>query len=92
MPPLPLEYDGRDLAARFLSSAFGARRGRLYRMVPTRANGQPALGAYAIDPGDNVYRSMGVLVLDLTGDRISAVTRFENTLLPFFGLPRTLRD
>jgi RNA polymerase sigma-70 factor (TIGR02960 family) len=92
MPPLPLEYEGRDLAARFLASAFGARHGRLYRTVPTRANGQPALGAYAIDPGDSVYRSMGVLVLEITGDRISAVTRFENTLLPYFGLPRTLRD
>ena len=91
MPPLPLEYEGRDMAVRFLSSAFGARRGRVYQMVPTRANGQPALGAYANDPGDSVYRSMGVLVLDLTGNRISAVTRFENTLLPFFGLPRTLR-
>jgi RNA polymerase sigma-70 factor (TIGR02960 family) len=92
MPPLPLEYDGRDLAASFLAAAFGARGGRTYRMVPTRANGQPAFGAYALDPGDSVYRSMGVLVLGLTGNQISGITRFENTVLPFFGLPRTLRD
>jgi RNA polymerase sigma-70 factor (ECF subfamily) len=92
MPPLPLEYEGRDLAARFIAAAFGARGGRVYRMVPTRANGQPAFGAYALDPGDSVYRSMGVLVLDLTGDRVRAITRFENSVLPFFGLPRTLRD
>jgi RNA polymerase sigma-70 factor (ECF subfamily) len=92
MPPLPLEYDGRELAGRFLAAAFGARGGREYRMVPTRANGQPAFGAYALDPGDTVYRSMGVLVLGLTGNQISGITRFETSVLPFFGLPRTLRD
>jgi RNA polymerase sigma-70 factor (TIGR02960 family) len=91
MPPLPLTYDGRDLAARFLAVAFSKRGARTYRMVPTRANNQPAFGAYALDPGDSAYRSMGVLVLDLTGDRIDSITRFENTLLPLFGLPRTLR-
>jgi RNA polymerase sigma-70 factor (ECF subfamily) len=91
MPPLPLEYDGRDLAGRFLAAAFGARGGREYRTVPTRANGQPAFGAYALDPGDTAYRSMGVLVLELAGARIRGITRFENSLLPFFGLPRTLR-
>jgi RNA polymerase sigma-70 factor (ECF subfamily) len=92
MPPLPLEYEGRDLAARFLTATFGARGGRRLRMVPTRANGQPALGAYALEPGDNVYRSKGVLVLELTGAQVRDITRFENSVLPFFGLPRTLRD
>jgi len=92
MPPLPLEYEGRDLAARFLTATFGARGGRKLRIVPTRANGQPALGAYALEPGDNVYRSKGVLVLELTGEQVSDITRFENSVLPFFGLPRTLRD
>ena len=92
MPPLPLEYVGRELVTRFLTAAFGARGDRVYRTIPTRANGQPAFGLYALDPGDSVYRSMGVLVLGLTGDRIDGITRFENSLLPFFGLPRTLRE
>ena len=92
MPPLPLEYEGRDLAARFLTATFGARGGRRMRMVPTRASGQPALGAYALEPGDTVYRSKGVLVLELTGAQVSDITRFESSVLPFFGLPRTLRD
>jgi RNA polymerase sigma-70 factor, ECF subfamily len=91
MPPLPLSYDGRDLAARFLAVAFSTRGARTYRMIPTRANSQPAFGAYALDPGDSAYRSMGVLVLGLSGDRIDSITRFENTMLPLFGLPRTLR-
>jgi hypothetical protein len=45
MPPAPLEYPGRDLIARFLA-AISFRDGRTYRLVPTRANGQLAFGAY----------------------------------------------
>ena len=44
MPPMPFEYEGRDVAARFFASIFGA--GRRFDLVPTRANGQPAFGAY----------------------------------------------
>jgi ketosteroid isomerase-like protein len=41
MPPLPLEYQRRDLIARFLT-AIAFRDGRTYRLVPTRADGQLA--------------------------------------------------
>jgi RNA polymerase sigma-70 factor (TIGR02960 family) len=44
MPPMPFEYEGRDVVARFCASLFGA--GRRFDLVPTRANGQPAFGAY----------------------------------------------
>ena len=44
MPPMPLEYEGRDVVARFFAAIFGA--GRRFDLVPTRANGQPAFGAY----------------------------------------------
>jgi hypothetical protein len=40
MPPIPLEYHGRDVVARFYTSVL--RQGRAYDLVPTRANGQPA--------------------------------------------------
>ena len=42
MPPMPFEYEGRDVVARFCASLFGA--GRRFDLVPTRANGQPASG------------------------------------------------
>jgi RNA polymerase sigma-70 factor (TIGR02960 family) len=45
MPPAPLEYQGRDLIARFLT-AISFRDGRTYRLLLTRANGQLAFGAY----------------------------------------------
>jgi RNA polymerase sigma-70 factor (ECF subfamily) len=87
MPPIPLEYQGRDVVARFYASII--RPGRTYDFVPTRANGQPAFGAYLRAP-TGIRHGIGLLVLTLTGDRICAVTRFDNSVLPSFGLPRSL--
>jgi RNA polymerase sigma-70 factor (TIGR02960 family) len=87
MPPMPLEYDGRDVVARFCASIF--RSGRRFDLVPTRANGQPAFGAYLRAP-TGIRHGTGLLVLSLTGDRICGITRFDNSVLPWFGLPRSL--
>jgi RNA polymerase sigma-70 factor (ECF subfamily) len=87
MPPMPFEYQGRDLVARFFASIFGA--GRRFDLVPTRANGQPAFGAYLRSPS-GVRHGTGLFVLTLSGDRICALTRFDNSVLPWFGLPRSL--
>jgi RNA polymerase sigma-70 factor (ECF subfamily) len=88
MPPVPFEYQGRDVAGRALSLLFG--RGLRYRLVATRANGQPAFGLYVNDPRSGVLHANGLMVLTLAGDRISALTRFDNSNLARFGLPRTL--
>jgi RNA polymerase sigma-70 factor (TIGR02960 family) len=87
MPPMPFEYEGRDIAARFCAGLFGA--GRRYDLVPTRANGQPAFGTYLRSPG-GISHGTGMFVLTLTGDQVCAMTRFENSVLPWFGLPRSL--
>jgi RNA polymerase sigma-70 factor (TIGR02960 family) len=87
MPPIDLEYQGRDLVGRFFTGLFHA--GRAQHLVPTRANGQPAFGAYLPAP-DGVSHGTGLFVLTLTGDRISAITRFDESVLPSFGLPPTL--
>ena len=87
MPPMPFEYEGRDVVARFCASIFGA--GRRFDLVPTRANGQPAFGAYLRAP-TGISHGTGLYVLTLAGDRICALTRFENSVLPSFGLPRSL--
>jgi RNA polymerase sigma-70 factor (ECF subfamily) len=91
MPPVPLEYQGRELATRFFAT-IAFRQGRQYRFVPTRANGQPAFGVYLRDPVTQVGHAFGMFVIPLSGNRISAITRFDNTVLPRFGLPRTLAD
>jgi len=89
MPPVPLEYQGRELAARFLT-VVAFRQGRTYRLVATRANGQPAFGIYVRDPVTGIAHAMGLQVLTLAGNRICAIARFDNSVLPRFGLPRTL--
>jgi RNA polymerase sigma-70 factor (TIGR02960 family) len=96
MPPEPLEYQGHAAIAEFYTSRtwWGVQP---VRLVPTRANNQPAFGYYLRDPRAPVVRAHGLFVLtlagDLTvaGDKVSAITRFgDKSLLPHFGLPRTL--
>lgn len=87
MPPIPLEYQGRDVVARLFASIFGS--GRRTDLVSTRANRQPAFGAYLRAPS-GIRHGTGIIVLTLTGDRIRAFTRFDNSVLPWFGLPRSL--
>lgn len=86
MPPEPFGYEGRDLVARYWARQFGA--GRRFDLVPTRANGQPAFGAYLRVPA-GIRHATGFYVLTLAGNRICAMTRFDNSVLPWFGLPRS---
>ena len=91
MPPEPLEYQGRPAIAEFLRSRGIWRGGGAVRLVPTRANGQPAFAYYLPDPQADVWRIGGLFVLTLAGEEIAAITRFgEGGWLPWFGLPRTL--
>jgi RNA polymerase sigma-70 factor (ECF subfamily) len=90
MPPVPMQYQGRELAARFWG-ATAFRPGRSARLVPTRANGQPAFGLYVREPQGTVARGNGILVLTLAGSQISAVTGFpDQRALRSFGLPPAL--
>ena len=91
MPPVPLEYQGPAAIARFLSTVPAGGELQRFRLVATRANGQPAFGFYLADPQCPVAHGVGILVLTLEGDRISALTSFHDTgVFPWFGLPRTL--
>ena len=91
MPPLPLEYHGRELAGQFLA-ATAFRPGWTARLIPARANGQPAFGFYAGDPHTGRFYTVGLMVLTLSGTRVAAMTRFDPDTLPRFGLPATLTD
>jgi RNA polymerase sigma-70 factor (TIGR02960 family) len=87
MPPMPFEYEGKVLVAEFWHLLF--RADRKYRLIPTRANGQPAFGSY-LRAVDGVFHCTGLFVLTLAGNQICALTRFETTTVPRFGLPRAL--
>jgi RNA polymerase sigma-70 factor (TIGR02960 family) len=91
MPPLPLEYQGPKAIAGFLSLVPAGGRLDQFRLIPTRANGQPAFGCYERDPRTGIAHAYGLMVLTLSGDRVTAITGFADTsVFAPFGLPRTI--
>jgi RNA polymerase sigma-70 factor (ECF subfamily) len=91
MPPLPHAYQGHEAIAAFLRGA-SERRGAPMRLVPTRANDQPAFGCYLTAPEAEAGRAFALFVLTLEGDWISAMTWFAGSaVFAQFGLPRLLR-
>ncbi|HYY87197.1 MAG TPA: RNA polymerase subunit sigma-70 [Chloroflexota bacterium] len=87
MPPAPHEYYGPEAIASFLRASAGWRRPRQLRLVPTRANTQPAFGCYVTDPDGSMAHATSLLVLTLSKDRIRGITRFlDRGLLRMFGL------
>jgi RNA polymerase sigma-70 factor (ECF subfamily) len=89
MPPQPSWYSGRDAIAAFLQAwplAEGAPR---WRLVPTRANGQPAFGHYGWEV--DAFVPHAISILTLRGSRIEDITIFRTPdALARFGLPPTL--
>ena len=91
MPPAPHEYHGHAAILTFLEASATWRAGRGLRLVPTRANGQPAFGYYLGEPNAPAAVPTGVLVLTIAGDQICALTRFlDADLHRRFGLPDAL--
>ncbi len=90
MPPEPYEYQGHAAIAAFLHHR-AALRGAPLRLVPIRANTQPAFGCYLPCAQAPIARPYGLIVLTLRGDQISAITWFsDSSIFPHFGLPRAL--
>jgi RNA polymerase sigma-70 factor (ECF subfamily) len=91
MPPYPFEYQGKEDITLFLEDR-ARLRGAPLRLLPTRANGQPAFGCYLHDRHAPVARPFSFLVLTLDGEQISAITAFtaDTSIFARFGLPRTL--
>jgi RNA polymerase sigma-70 factor (ECF subfamily) len=88
MPPLPAWFLGRDNVGRFL-------RERLFetpwRLVPIRANGQPAFACYQGEHGSDVFRLGAVNLLGLRDGRIAEIAGFlDPGLHRHFGLPENL--
>jgi RNA polymerase sigma-70 factor (TIGR02960 family) len=89
MPPYPFEYQGKEAITLFLEDRVRLR-GAPLRVVPTRANGQPAFGCYVDDRQAPIARPWSFLVLTLEGEQISAITAFDTSVFARFGLPRML--
>jgi hypothetical protein len=88
MPPEPVEFRGPRVVAAFLQEHLW---GGEVKLVPTRANSQPALVLYLPDPCAPIWRASSFVVLTLRGNQVSMLTRFGDLgLLARFGVPRTL--
>jgi RNA polymerase sigma-70 factor (TIGR02960 family) len=88
MPPEPAGHSGPGPIAGFLLESHS---GQDLKILPARANGQPALVLYLPDPSAPIWRSCGLIVLTLRGNQIHGLTRFADLgLLARFGFPRTL--
>jgi RNA polymerase sigma-70 factor, ECF subfamily len=90
MPPWAAWFSGADDVTAFLGRA-PLRPGRRWKLVPTRAGGQPALASYRTD-GDGPLNAEAITVLTLNDDgQISEITAFRDPdLFPSFGLPRAI--
>jgi RNA polymerase sigma-70 factor (TIGR02960 family) len=90
MPPYPYQYQGGTAIGNFLRVR-GARHETPLRLVPTRANGQPAFGCYYPSPHTDIARGYGLIVLTLAGGNVAEITFFaDSSVFPQFGLPRSV--
>lgn len=90
MPPTPAWFSGPAEIAEFLGTVPAGGRLDQIRLVRTRANGQPTVAAYLPSPPGPPH-AYGVMVFDLAGDRIRAITGFpDSRLLAAFALPDAL--
>jgi RNA polymerase sigma-70 factor (ECF subfamily) len=90
MPPFTGWYQGAESIVRLISLNCPASGPEDMRMVPTRANGQPAFGLYMRDH-DGVHRAFQIQVLTLGATGVTHVGAFFDTgLFAAFGLPEEL--
>jgi RNA polymerase sigma-70 factor (ECF subfamily) len=91
MPPQPTRYEGRKaIMAAFTPDIFGPEAMGHFRLVPTRANRQPAAANYVRRRGDSEYRALALDVLRIEDGKVVEITALVPELFPAFGLPPTL--
>jgi RNA polymerase sigma-70 factor (ECF subfamily) len=92
MPPEQVQIAGASAIGGFFATVPMAGRLDLIRLLPVRANGQPALGAYAQESAADPFLAYGIMVFAVDGDRIAGITGFAGRpeIFPFFGLPLEL--
>ena len=90
MPPNPMLYEGRTAVVALMTQAFDDDTLGEWRLVPTRANRQPAAASYLRTPGDTTFHAFKLDVLRVADGRIVEITTFGSALYPAFGLGATL--
>jgi RNA polymerase sigma-70 factor (ECF subfamily) len=94
MPPEAMRFEGAAAIAEFFATVpLDGRLDRI-RLVPARANGQPALAAYAERDDSGAHEAYGVMVFAIDGASIAGITGFPQRpdLFHRLGLPVVLGD
>jgi len=89
MPPEAMRFEGANAIAEFFATVpLDGRLDRI-RLRPARADGQPALAAYAENDATGEHEAYGVMVFAIEGDRIAGITGFarQPALFLRLGLP-----
>jgi RNA polymerase sigma-70 factor (ECF subfamily) len=90
MPPFDAWYQGAETIGRLIDTQCPARGPGDMRLIPTRANGQPAFGLYMLGE-DGVHRPFQLHVLSINESGVGhVVCFFDLSLFPTFGLPELL--
>ena len=93
MPPEPERYVGRAAIGHLLATKPQGGPLERYRLVPTRANRQPAVAVYSQEIDNGPFVAHAVIVLAIEGDAIASLVRFADpALFAHFGLPITYAD
>jgi hypothetical protein len=87
MPTAPYLFEGRDAIMGLFARA--QAKGE-WRLVPIRANRQPAAASYLRAPGDTEFRAFKIDVLRVVDGMIAEVTTFGDRYFPAFELPAVL--
>jgi RNA polymerase sigma-70 factor, ECF subfamily len=90
MPPFPSWYSGRDQVAAFLR-AYALREIKRWQLIPTSANGQPALAGYLWDEQTEAFMPYCLYVLAFREGQIAEITAFITPeTFQRFGLPESI--
>src|SRR4051795_6061763 len=87
MPPFPMLFEGREAIRGLMRQAYGPEGMGDWKLVPVRANRQPAAASYLRRPGETEWIAFKVDVLRIEGGRIAEITTFDHRLFEAFGLP-----
>ena len=91
MPPLPVCFRGKADIRAFIETIYPGDVRNRWKLVPVRANGQPAYAFYRLDELTQTYQPFALQVLTLRDGLVSDATTFGfPRLFRFFNLPEQL--
>jgi RNA polymerase sigma-70 factor (ECF subfamily) len=93
MPPEPMRLAGTEAIGEFFRTVPAGGALERIRLLPTRANRQPAVAAY-LEDDTGLFQAYGVMVFALAGESVASITGFAGypELFPELGLPLALGD